>query len=368
MTSNIIENNQQHVRIDAFDIARGGAVIFMVVIHVQMVFSTKEVSRSLLGIIIEFLGGPLAAPVFMVVMGASFPFSKKVSTVDGIKRGIIVFLSGYLLNAVRGVFPALIYRLLLSKSGVENGLVDEGVSYSSFFLLVDILQFAGIAIVFLTLLRRFEVKPLVIIIISLGISLISPVLWEIKVPVPVLGHLADLLWGHDVQRGIIENRICFPAFPWLVFPFIGLVIGKYLKEAKNIDRSMGIIAFAGVLLLIPGIILLVMDFEYHFNDYYHARFGSICAMIGIVFIWLCICHFFSKIDFFRPIRGFLVSCSRNVTPIYSIQWILIAWLVFLVSVNSLGIPASLLFSLLILVLSCLLSLLYRKIRKKMLSL
>lgn len=51
------------------DIARGLAVLFMIAVHITLVFSNDHVKSSLYGLTIEFLGGIPAAPVFMFVLG-----------------------------------------------------------------------------------------------------------------------------------------------------------------------------------------------------------------------------------------------------------------------------------------------------------
>lgn len=358
-------NNGKRVRIDGFDIARGMAVIFMIAIHVQMVYSTPEASGSLFGYLLEFLGGPLAAPVFMLLMGASFAFSKNRGTMDGIKRGLTIIFYGYLLNLFRAVLPALIYRLLLSDMGIENGVIPDSLGYSKLLLFGDILQFAGIALIVLTLLRKYRLNYPIIIAISCVIPLISPLLWEVKVNLPLIGHITDLLWGDEPLSGFMENSISFPAFPWLVFPLLGFVVGNVLKQSANINRTMGIMALVGLLLLVPGTVLLVLDFDYQLNDYYHARFGFIIFMTGIVLIWLYICQIVANSAVIMPVRSFITNCSRNVTSIYSIQWIIIIWLVFLIPVYSLGIVGTVGLMGIILVLSYLLSHFYQALKAKL---
>ena len=52
-------NNKRQIELD---IARGLAVIFMVFVHVQMVFSKSSLSNSVFGGIVDFFGGVPAAP------------------------------------------------------------------------------------------------------------------------------------------------------------------------------------------------------------------------------------------------------------------------------------------------------------------
>ena len=56
----------QNNRLMAIDLARGLAVFFMIAVHTLEVFASQEVKNSVFGQIIEFLGGPPAAPVFKI--------------------------------------------------------------------------------------------------------------------------------------------------------------------------------------------------------------------------------------------------------------------------------------------------------------
>ncbi|OPL09890.1 MAG: hypothetical protein AVO34_12720 [Firmicutes bacterium ML8_F2] len=50
-------------RLEFVDLARGMAVIFMIAVHVLMVYANNTVKESPFGVVVEFLGGPPAAPV-----------------------------------------------------------------------------------------------------------------------------------------------------------------------------------------------------------------------------------------------------------------------------------------------------------------
>ena len=58
-------------RVRGFDLARGLAVLFMILVHVLWHWGAPDTWTSPIGQVISFLGGPTAAPVFMFLMGAS---------------------------------------------------------------------------------------------------------------------------------------------------------------------------------------------------------------------------------------------------------------------------------------------------------
>lgn len=322
-------------RIEFIDIARGFAVIFMITIHVQMVFSNIEVTSSIFGYINEIAGGPLAAPVFMFLMGFSSVFSTKNNLMSGIRRGLEVLFSGYLLNFFRLLMPAFFHRTVLNS--VSNyDIVSNNITYFSLLTIGDILQFAGIAMIVLSILKSKNTALWLYPVISIAISLISPYLWEIKIDIPVLKNILDLFWG-DIPLGkILENQINFPVFPWIVFPLMGSFWGIIYKRANDNKKFLKRIFITGVCIVIVSFPFLLNNFDYYFNDYYHARFAAIWLMNGIILIWIFICYIIGMITStngnFKKILFFM---GKNVNNIYKIQWILIAWAAFIIPVGSL---------------------------------
>ena len=72
-----MDSVKAHKRIQSIDVVRGLAVFFMIAVHTLEVFGTTELRQSITGELIEFLGGPPAAPVFMTLMGLSMVLAGK---------------------------------------------------------------------------------------------------------------------------------------------------------------------------------------------------------------------------------------------------------------------------------------------------
>ena len=126
----------------------------MIAVHTLQVYANPEVTSSLLGKIISFLGGPPAAPVFMTLMGFSFVYSKKSALKSKLVRGLKVFLSGYMLNLLRGVIP---YKLsIYFGTDLAKSLPLDRLNDYTIFTIVDILQFAGIALKIMTILQELK--------------------------------------------------------------------------------------------------------------------------------------------------------------------------------------------------------------------
>ena len=79
------------------DLLKGFAVFLIVPVHILELFIDYPGRESILGKILLLLGGPVAVPVFMIVMGY-FVAKNKKSLSKNLLRGIKVFAVGFLLN------------------------------------------------------------------------------------------------------------------------------------------------------------------------------------------------------------------------------------------------------------------------------
>ncbi len=102
LTKQINTGRQQEL-----DWARGLAVFFMVLVHVKMELPgfplTQPYSKA-----IEFLGPPLAAPTFMILMGAGIVFSKSGTAQTLALRGVKLLGLHYALNLIAFASPYLV--------------------------------------------------------------------------------------------------------------------------------------------------------------------------------------------------------------------------------------------------------------------
>ena len=73
------------------DVAKVFAILFMVTIHVHEEMSVVNYywarSDNAFRFILEFLGGPLAAPVFMFAMGVGMVYTKRRDEIPGMESG-----------------------------------------------------------------------------------------------------------------------------------------------------------------------------------------------------------------------------------------------------------------------------------------
>ncbi|GAB4403054.1 MAG: hypothetical protein Fur0028_16220 [Bacteroidales bacterium] len=322
----------QNDRLLSIDLARGLAVFFMIAVHTLEVFASPEVKKSLFGQVIEFLGGPPAAPVFMTLMGFSFIYSRKSALKPKLFRGFKIFLSGYVLNILRGVMPFTLSTYL--KMDIAKTLPLDKLNEYTILTIVDILQFAGIALMIMALIQEYKINKYILLFSAFLISMLSPFLWGLRLNIPVIDFILDLFWGNQpIGFSFIGNKIAFPVFPWLAFPLMGMFLGDTMKNSKDQNMTFQYFGIIGILVLLIGGAITYPNIDYHFNDYYHSRQGGMLFMCGFVVFWLYLNKLIIDKIPMNKFFGLLFKWSSGVTNIYFAQWIVIIWSIVFFGIN-----------------------------------
>ncbi|MBN1342853.1 MAG: DUF1624 domain-containing protein [Phycisphaerae bacterium] len=295
-------------RVAFLDLARGLAVVFMILSHAMVVYAVGKGWNTVLGVSVGLLGTSPAAPVFMVVMGVFLGRSQKTSVKRGVTRGLMLLAVGYLLTFARLSVPLWI------RTGSWTNEVDSFSPWSGLWM-VDILQLAGMSLIVLTVVRHFLPWRAAWLGLCLLVACLSPLLWGCST-----FPGSDLLWG--TGPGAI-----FPLFPWVVFPLIGMFLSEPLRRFAETDRPMKHYGKLGLALMILGFVVCVILEHNRFGqrDYPRMGPGSLAIVTGFVLIWLPVCRWLVRRV--PPNRFFdmLYCWSRYVTVVYVIQWLLIGW-------------------------------------------
>lgn len=309
-----MQQSQSQERLIYLDIARGIAVFCMILQHAMILFCVNEGEGSILGEMVVLAGTAPAAPVFMIIMGVFFVTSEKADLNYALKRGALLFASGYLLNALRFTLPLLIAH---SMTG-DTALLTEA---TTLFFSVDILQMAGLSLIIMGLLKRFFPFPFPLLwgAIAIDVGLLSPLLW---------GHntftAEALLWGTG-------KDVSFPLFPWLIYPLTGMAVSSLLVSRSSIYRKKVMLGL-GVLFLIGAFMIATIGPEFlrMTGDYYRSGLMIHLLMTGFVFLWL---FFLDRLTSLRLIPTFIseLLCfwSKHVTIVYFVQWTLIGYGMFI---------------------------------------
>jgi hypothetical protein len=196
------------------------------------------------------------------------------------------------------------------------------------------LQFAGIALMIMSLIQELKINKYIILFTAFLISMLSPVLWGFTLNIPVVDHVFELFWGDQpIEFSFIANKIAFPLFPWLSFPLLGMYLGETMKNTIDQNRTFKHFGIGGIVVLLIGIAISYNNIEYHFNDYYHSRQGAMLFMCGFVVLWIYITKI--AIDKLPANKLFelLFKWSNGVTNIYFAQWIIIIWSIAFFGIN-----------------------------------
>lgn len=289
------------------DLLKGFAVFLIVPVHILETFIDYPGRDSLFAKALLLLGGPIAVPIFMIVMGYFVARSKK-SSIQNIFRGIKIFILGFLLNI------GLNFSLLL-KIKFEGWQFDP----LEYIFGVDIFYLAGLSIIILSALKMIKKGQIVIIVfliflVSGSTAFVNDLLYttDRNYILPFIG--GEYSWSY------------FPLFPWLAYPLLGFLFSKieprlmrFLENNKLISTGAGLVIFTMIVLFGKMGVSTTIDLP----KYYHHTFLFFLWTIGIVILWTLLLRFLAmKLPKFPPIV-FLTWLGKNITVFYVIQWLII---------------------------------------------
>ncbi|MDY3353297.1 heparan-alpha-glucosaminide N-acetyltransferase domain-containing protein [Riemerella anatipestifer] len=298
----------------ALDIMKTVAIFIMILVHTIIMNGSKETiySNFFYGLILVLEG--IGAPAFVLAMGVSITLKNRSNRLKIFTRGLQLFVLGYLLNFFKFYPTIVLFKTFPNELFIETYRSNDYDGIVSFLLLGDILQFAAIAYIIcanLYLWSFFKNHCFYIgNIVALLIFISSPMLYIYKPD----SYLISFLYGDTFQ-------VYFPLFPWIGFAFMGLSIGAYYKSNRPFNKNF---LFTGILLTIVGIVGILYDKDTFGKDYYHRGMGGLIVYSGQLILFLFLYSYISTY-FSKGLQNFIKFCSKNVTLIYIIQWILIYW-------------------------------------------
>jgi uncharacterized membrane protein len=309
----------------AFDLARGLAVVFMVVVHVLWHWGRPAAIESPVGTVLSFLGGPPAAPVFMALMGASIAFSRHAGPRALATRGAILIAAGYALNVTRGALPATL--------GLAAGVIsaEEIAPFTPLRLLtsVDILQLAGCSLILIAALRLAGRPSPAWLVVGLGLVLAAPFVRGLATGIPVLDAVLTPVWGG-------APNVFYAVFPWAMYPVVGAVVGEWLAGAGDRATAIRRLGLAGLALAGAGVAAIALT-RPGFDVYTYWRHPPALALaiLGFVLAWLWACDLVARrLPEGRVVRV-LEAVGRRVTVLYVVHWLIVGWGIGLVGFRAL---------------------------------
>ncbi|REC49532.1 heparan-alpha-glucosaminide N-acetyltransferase domain-containing protein [Chryseobacterium pennipullorum] len=311
---------QQSKRILTLDLIKGMSVIGMIIIHTLLIYANvKSQSETAIGSFIVFLGR--GTSIFLICMGITFMTSSHQSLTSSLKRGFLLVFAGLFMNFMKFMIPVIFGFApdnFIQKYGWDAPIEQQ---YVYLVLLGDILQLAGMSLLFVGFIRKYVTNKYGILAIGLIVALVSREMSGITVDYPVINYILDLLFNTNYPA-----YVYFPVFPWMSFIIIGMFFGKWFMELNyNSSKLFRNMLYTGLVFVALGAPLVFIYSDYNYNGFYHMGPGGVIYFAGwtMIFLWII----------FRLTSGskengwmrLLKYCSRNLTSMYMIQWILISW-------------------------------------------
>jgi len=304
-----------------FDIAKVVCLVGMVFVHCFEELSVNDISDGSVAqfIFVVVLDCLFGAGTFMACMGLGIAYSWKGGTSQLIKRGLLIFGTAYVLNILRFVLPFAVLAFL------GHDLWSE-VVVEIFFL--DILQFAGLALVLFALLKRFKLSDLWMFVIALAMSIAGSFVFRWDAGSLLANDLLGLFVGTKSADND-ELMAYFPLLNWFVIVIFGYLYGKGIRRCTNLNKFYAIALPISLVILsvymgiaIPNKIgMMSGDLDYF---YQMDTISAFVVMSGAI-VATGLYHFISKAI---PELGkrILMRLSGNINSFYCIHWVMIGWI------------------------------------------
>lgn len=310
----------------SFDICRAIAIILMILCHVfyTMNYTTPATLNPayIAHNAVRFLG----AQCFMFCMGLGLAYSKNTSAEYCAKRGCKLILSGYMLNFLCIVLPWMI----IGESHIFGTFVNNKYLMG---LCCDILQFAGLALIFVAIVKHFKWSDITTFIITLCITAIG-VLCNDKISLVLTPeHFYYSFVGLliPVKNFITSEYVCFSFCNWIIYPVTGWLFGKMLKRCLNpnklylyilgISLPLFLLAWGVFHLMGKNIWIVLMD-----PVIYHQQTPLFLIIyLDIIMIALSLSHFISDYLVRFKIWNIIKHLSTEILTLYIVSWIAIGW-------------------------------------------
>lgn len=314
-----MEIEKKTFRLYYLDFAKASAIVFMILVHTMLGMDgdTRDIGSVVIN---AFLGGFMAAPVFMTAMGVGFGCTKQQNPNHFVSRGLNILCLGYILNVVR-YLPLFIYEIYSGEFTLEHMTIE--------LIQGDILHFSGLAMILFGLLKKLRLSDTKILIAAIAMSLINmaiPMIYSDSFVLNgTLGHFIFVAYP-DYWDG---SFMCFPLFAWFIFPAFGYWLINLLNTPERTEKFFKIA-------LIPCLVVSMgaSIFEYKNNIsmisenaacYY--RMISLDAMISICYVIFCFAFFFFICKFLcnnsgEKILNGVSTFSNALNLIFMIHWVL----------------------------------------------
>jgi hypothetical protein len=268
----------------------------------------------------------LGAQCFMFSMGMGLAYSRHDSAKYCAKRGFILLLSGYMLNFLCIVLPWMI----IGESHIFGTFVDNKFLMG---LCGDILQFAGLALLFFAIVKHFKWSDVTVFITTLFITAIGTLCTNKISLVLTPEHFYYSFVGLiiPVKNFITSEYVCFSFSNWLMYPVTGWLFGKMLKRCINLNKfylyllgislPLFLLVWGAFEIIGKNIWLVLMD-----PVIYHQQNPLFMVIyLDIIMVALSLSHFVSNYLAKIKIWKIIKHLSTEILVLYVVSWVAIGW-------------------------------------------
>ena len=349
-------NNKRQVELDC---AKGLAVVFMVWVHVNEYYQGDAYYGGTYNRLVEFLGSPPAAPVFMFLLGLGIVYARHNSPMHLAHRGFRLLIGGYVFSLFRDMIPYLI----LYKKENDASYIGDGN-----FLLwgIDILQFAGLVFLFFALVKKCEFSHMKLFIFWCIFASLNILLQDVSFSSHLANSIFGLFWG-------TSDYSWFPFFNWITYPMAGYVFGEYLIRCSNTH-----LLYKRILMISVGVSIPLWIYSY-INDvqfgafgelwqqaYYHHDIIGNLVLLSFVFLWISLFYFIVPL-MPKTLKNCMVRWGRNITDIYVISYLILGWSFIMLSKEGYAPAIVCILTIIIFSLSDFITVRYKKVKSTLLE-
>ncbi len=266
------------------------------------------------------IGGPLAAPPLMFLMGVCIVYARNQEYKTALKRALMLFEAGFVLNICRYTIP---YLMGYAISGNAEKYLRP-LWYRTFCN--DIFQFAGMALLFITLLIHFKIPDIGKLGIGLLCSVVGTLLNGMDLGNPVANIIVGYFIGTEDAAGLVISDFVF--LNWIIVPIAGYIFGKKLQYVLNKGRFYLLISpictVISVIYFIWGINNSFGMFGEGENCYYHVILPDalICIVTSMALLGI---HYAVNSKLPRRALDVIHWLGNDMTLVYMIHWVLIVY-------------------------------------------
>lgn len=325
---NGIGTTKKRGRLISIDHLKFLSIILMVMVHVMEECSATDPSEVLPANTFQYILNFLLMMCtfcFLISIGLGFGFSKNKTWEAIAKRGWHLLVLAYVLNFLRAALPYAIRCII-------DGEFDFTI-FLYYLLSVDILHFAGISYLLLSLMTRFKVSRFLMIAIALLMQAIGTVLDTIELNSPVLTILLSYFIASDISF--------FPVFQFFIYIVAGICLDDLFRRSADHDllcRRMLVFSLVGLLALIVESNFRELNVMETYCLYPTKPDGLFNFLFNLmtVMLFISVLHLFHKLIHIKPWDDFITKTSINLNSIYLIHWIILGWCIILFQVSDLS--------------------------------